>query len=81
MKEPNKKIDLKFIFLFLKVLSKQNRYKEALDFVEQRAADFADDKKRKFQIESDYMQGMGKQIMTINFYFLILRFNSNVHNF
>jgi len=81
MKEPNKKIDLKFIFLYLKVLTKQRRYKETLDFLEQRASDFESEKPKKFQLESEYLAGLGSQILTINFYFLALRFNSNVFNF
>ena len=81
MKEPNKKIDLKFIFLYLKVLTKQRRYKETLDFLEQRASDFENEKPKKFQLESEYLAGLGSQILTINFYFLALRFNSNVFNF
>lgn len=34
MKEPQFQIDKKFILLYIKVLSKQGKYREALDFVE-----------------------------------------------
>ena len=34
MKEPNFEIDFKFIRLYLKVLTKQGKFKEALDFID-----------------------------------------------
>ena len=34
MKEPNFVIDNKFIKLYLKVLTKQQKYKEAIDFID-----------------------------------------------
>ena len=44
MKEPNFEIDGKFIKLYLKVLTKQGKYKEALDFIEQKSNFFESDK-------------------------------------
>ena len=37
MKEPNFEIDGKFIRLYLKVLTKQGKYKEALDFIDMKS--------------------------------------------
>jgi hypothetical protein len=40
MKEPKFTLDMKFINLYLKVLSKQGRYKEALDFIDIKSSYF-----------------------------------------
>jgi hypothetical protein len=40
MKEPKFQLDMKFINLYLKVLTKQNRHKEALDFIDIKGAYF-----------------------------------------
>ena len=42
MKEPLFVMDKKFIMLYLKVLSKQGKYREALDFIELKAEFFGD---------------------------------------
>jgi hypothetical protein len=42
MKEPLFTIDKKFILLYLKILSKQGKYREALDFIELKAEFFTD---------------------------------------
>ena len=42
MKEPLFQIDKKFILLYLKILSKQGKYREALDFIELKAEFFTD---------------------------------------
>ena len=40
MKEPKITLDMKFINLYLKVLTKQCRYKEALDFIDIKSSYF-----------------------------------------
>ncbi len=44
MKEPTFKLDIKFINLYLDVLTKQGRFKEALDFIDVKASIFESDK-------------------------------------
>ena len=36
MKEPNFKFDKKFVLLYIKILTKQSKFKEAIDFIERR---------------------------------------------
>ncbi len=40
MKEPKFVLDMKFIDLYLKVLNKQGRHKEALDFIDIKSQSF-----------------------------------------
>ena len=40
MKEPDFEMDSKFIRLYLKVLTKQGKYKEALDFIDMKSSFF-----------------------------------------
>ena len=47
MKEPNFHIDNKFIKLYLKVLTKQQKYKEAIDFIDMNADHFEGNKIEK----------------------------------
>ena len=42
MKEPMFNMDKKYILLYLKILSKQGKYREALDFIELKAEFFTD---------------------------------------
>ena len=42
MKEPMFNIDKKFILLYLKILSKQGKYRDALDFIELKSEFFTD---------------------------------------
>ena len=44
MKEPNFVMDEKFVKLYLKVLTKQGKYKEALDFIDMKSQFFEHDK-------------------------------------
>ena len=44
MKEPEFAMDQKFIKLYLKVLTKQGKYKEALDFIDMKQAMFEGNK-------------------------------------
>ena len=47
MKEQNFQIDRNFVKLYMKVLTKQGKYKEALDFMEQKNAFFEESKIEK----------------------------------
>ena len=40
MKEPSFQIDQKFIKLYLKILTKQGKYKEALDFIDKQSSHY-----------------------------------------
>jgi len=44
MKEPKFALDMKFINLYLKVLTRQGRHKEALDFIEIKGSHFENNK-------------------------------------
>lgn len=46
MKEPSFVIDKKFILLYLKILSKQGKYKEAIDFIDLKSDFFTDKMER-----------------------------------
>jgi hypothetical protein len=55
MKEPAFTLDVKFVSLYIKVLTKQGRFKEALDFVDVKASVFDADKPLKQKIEMDLL--------------------------
>jgi hypothetical protein len=42
MKEPNFKFDKKFVLLHVKILTKQSKYKDAVDFIDRRSEFFQD---------------------------------------
>jgi len=52
MKEPKFTMDKKFVLLYLKVLAKQGRYKEAIEFIDVRSEYFPDKIERQ-QIEAN----------------------------
>ena len=81
MKEPNFEIDLKFINLYLKVLIKQGKYKEALDFMDMRQQFFEHDRIMRQNKEAKLYHASGNPILTINVFFNMLRLNSNVHQY
>lgn len=83
MKEPGFKLDLKFVLLYIDVMTKQKRFKEAIDFVEEQGQYFESQKQKDFKmvLTQDLLFQAGQSLLTINNYFIILRFNSNVHNF
>ena len=57
MKEPMFSIDKKFILLYLKILSKQGKYREALDFIELKAEFFTDKiEDLKSNIDKEYIE-------------------------
>lgn len=47
MKEPKFALDMKFINLYLKVLTKQARFKEALDFIDIKGSHFESQKQHR----------------------------------
>ena len=81
MKEPNFEIDGKFIKLYLKVLTKQGKYKEAIDFMDMKKEFFEGNKIEKQKQEVSLYHSSGNHILTINVLFNILRLNSNVHKY
>ena len=81
MKEPNFEIDGKFIRLYLKVLTKQGKYKEALDFIDMKSQFFEGNKIEKQKMEASLFHASGNPELTINVLFNMLRLNSNVHQY
>lgn len=81
MKEPNFEIDNKFIRLYLKVLTKQGKYKEALDFIDMKSSFFDGNKIEKQKLEVSLYHLSGNPVLTINVLFNMLRLNSNVHQY
>ena len=81
MKEPNFDIDGKFIRLYLKVLRKQGKYKEALDFIDMKSSFFEGNKVEKQQMEASLFHASGNPVLTINVLFNMLRLNSNVNSY
>jgi len=80
MKEPLFQVDKKFILLYLKVLQKQGKFREALDFIELKSDFFADKLERQSLEASLYLQS-NNPILTINVYFNMLRLNSHVNHY
>lgn len=80
MKEPMFTIDKKFILLYLKILQKQNKYREALDFIELKA-EFFTDKIERQSLEADLYLQSKNPILTINVYFNMLRLNSHINHY
>ena len=81
MKEPNFEIDGKFIRLYLKVLTKQGKFKEALDFIDMKSQFFENDKITKQKMEASLFHASGNPVLTINVLFNMLRLNSNVNSY
>ena len=80
MKEPNFKFDQNFIKLYLKLLTKQGKFKEALDFIDMRSH-FFEDKQEKQILTAKLFHLSGQEVLTINVFFNMLRLNSNVHQY
>lgn len=80
MKEPTFVFDKKFILLYLKVLTKQGKFREALDFIEQKN-EFFKDKTERQRIEADLYMQSNNLILTINVYFNMLRLNSHINHY
>ena len=80
MKEPLFTLDKKFILLYVKVLSKQGKFREALDFIELKSEFFADKLERQ-AIEADLYMKSKNPVLTINVYFNMLRLNSHLNHY
>ena len=81
MKEPNFEIDFKYIQLYLKVLIKQGKNKEALDFLDKQSDHYEGNKKDRQLLEADLHFKQNNMNLCLNTYFTILKSNSRVENF
>lgn len=77
MKEPTFKFDKKFVLLHVKILTKQGKYKDAIDFIDRQSSFFQDKLERQELEVALYMQA-GNYILAINVYFNMLRLNSHI---
>ena len=66
--------------LYIKILSKQGKFREALDFIELKA-EFFSDKNERQSIEADLYMQSKNPVLTINVYFNMLRINSHVNHY
>jgi hypothetical protein len=80
MKEPGFKEDKKFVMLHVKILTKQGKYKDAVDFIDRRS-EFFQDKLERQQIEAGLYLMQGNYILTVNTYFNMLRLNSHINQY
>ena len=76
MKEPAFNMDMKFIQLFLKVLIKTKKQKEALDFIEAKQ-NFWKDKQERQMLQANLYYQSGNYVLGVNMLFAILKVNSN----
>jgi len=81
MKEPDFEIDGRFIKLYLKVLTKQGKYKEALDFIDMKSGFFEGNKIERQKQDASLYHALNNPVLAINVYFNMLRLNSNVHQY
>jgi len=81
MKEPNFSMDMKFLQLYLKVLVKQGRSKEALDFIDSKSSFFEKMKTWRQKMEANLFFNSNNLILCINVYFNMFKLNSNVYQF
>jgi len=77
-KEPTFKFDKKFILLFIKILTKQQKYKDALEFIDTKQ-DFFTDKLERQQLETNLNLLACNHLLAINIYFNMLRMNSHIN--
>lgn len=80
MKEPNFKYDKKFVLLHVKILRKQAKYKDAIDFID-RKQDLFENKLERQEIEADLYLQAKNYIVAINTYFSMLRINSHINQY
>ena len=78
-KEPNFQLDQKFTSLYIRLLSQQGKFKEALDFIEMRSDFFEENKLEKLLLQANLFYLQGKELLAIGLYFNLLRLNSNLH--
>ena len=81
MKEPNFQINKEFVRLYLKVLTKQGKYKEALDFIDNRSSFFDTNKLERSKLEASLYHASNNPIKTINTLFNILKVNNSLNQF
>jgi len=67
--------------LYLKLLTKQGKFKEALDFIDMRAQFFESNKHEKQTLMAKLFFLSNQEVLTINVFFNMLRLNSNVHQY
>lgn len=79
MKEPKFTMDIRFLKLYLKVLQKQGRNKEALDFIDSKASFFESMKTERQKMEAELFLASNNYILCLNVYFSMFKLNSNVH--
>jgi hypothetical protein len=80
MKEPLFNLDKKFILLYLKILTKQGKYRDAIDFIELKS-EFFTDKIERQSLEADLYMKSKNPVLTINVYFNMLRINSHINHY
>jgi hypothetical protein len=80
MKEPKFEFDKKFVLLHIKILSKQNKFKDAVDFID-RQSEWFKDKLERQQMESSLYLQANNWVMAINVFFNILRLNSHINQY
>lgn len=80
MKEPGFVEDKKFVLLHVKILTKQQKHKDAVDFIDRRSEFFQDKLERQGMEAALYMEG-GNPILAINVYFNMLRINSHINQY
>ena len=81
MKEPNFKYDKKFVLLHAKILAKQGRFKDAIDFIDRKADHFHDSKLERQQLEADLYLQADNYVVAINVYFSMLRINGHINQY
>lgn len=80
MKEPSFEFDKKFVLLHIKILSKQNKFKDAVDFID-RQSEYFKDKLERQQLEASLYLQANNWVMAINVFFNILRLNSHINQY
>jgi hypothetical protein len=80
MKHPNFELDKKFIMMYVKVLIQQKKYREALEFIENKQS-FFENKQELQTLEADLYLKSNNALLTIQVYFNMLRLNSHISQF
>ena len=80
MKHPNFELDKKFIMMYVKVLMQQKKYREALEFLENKQAYF-ENKAELQELEAELYKNSNNSLLTIHVYYNMLRLNSHIGQF
>lgn len=80
MKEPNFKYDKKFVLLHIKILTKQGKFKDAIDFIDRKQELFPEKLERQ-QLEVDLYLKANNYVVAINVFFTMLRINSHINQY